>query len=160
MEAITNQEHEPVQLKEATVTDIPTLLKLEQSVAGTNVYSPMLEKSDWTEELQTNKVYLIEKNNVVVGNLSYERKSSDHVYISGLMVIPEFQGQGVAREVLTRLLKELKDVKRVDLVTHPDNQKALQLYQSLGFIVESRKENYFGDGEPRLILANKKSGQV
>ena len=76
------------------------------------------------------------------------------------MVIPEFQGQGVAREVLTRLLKELKDVKRVDLVTHPDNQKALQLYQSLGFIVESRKENYFGDGEPRLILANKKSGQV
>ena len=160
MEAITNQEHEPVQLKEATVTDIPTLLKLEQSVAGTNVYSPMLEKSDWTEELQTNKVYLIEKNNVVVGNLSYERKSSDHVYISGLMVIPEFQGQGVAREVLTRLLKELKDVKRVDLVTHPENQKALQLYQSLGFIVESRKENYFGDGEPRLILANKKSGQV
>ena len=155
-----NQEHEPIQLKEATMTDIPTLLKLEQSVAGTNVYSPMLEKSDWTEELQTNKVYLIEKNNVVVGNLSYERKSSDHVYISGLMVIPEFQGQGVAREVLTRLLKELKDVKRVDLVTHPDNQKALQLYQSLGFIVESRKENYFGDGEPRLILANKKSGQV
>ncbi|MEK7554209.1 MAG: GNAT family N-acetyltransferase [Patescibacteria group bacterium] len=160
MEAITNQEHEPVQLKEATVTDIPTLLKLEQSVAGTNVYSPMLEKSDWTEELQTNKVYLIEKNNVVVGNLSYERKSSDHVYVSGLVISPEFQGQGVAREVLTRLLKELKDVKRIDLVTHPENQKALQLYQSLGFVVESRKENYFGDGEPRLILANKKSGQV
>ena len=155
-----NQEHEPIQLKEATMTDIPVLMELERSVAGTNIYSPMLEKSDWTEELQTNKVYLIEKNNVVVGNLSYERKSSDHVYVSGLVISPEFQGQGVAREVLTRLLKELKDVKRIDLVTHPENQKALQLYQSLGFVVESRKENYFGDGEPRLILANKKSGQV
>ena len=56
---------------------------------------------------------------MVVGNLSYERKSSDHVYISGLMVVQNSKGR-VAREVLTRLLKELKDVKRVDLVTHPE----------------------------------------
>jgi len=42
--------------------------------------------------------------------------------------------------------------KRIELVTHPDNP-ALKLYESLGFTVESRKENYWGDGEPRLVLA-------
>lgn len=149
---MATQENIPVVLKESLISDIPVLLELEQSVAGTNVYSPMLDKDEWKEELQKNKVYLIEKNNMVMGNISYERKGSDHVYISDLVINPAFQGQGTAREALTALLEELKDVERIDLVTHPDNQTALQLYQSLGFVVESRKENYYGDGEPRLVL--------
>lgn len=152
MEEIPKQESNPTLLKEALISDIPVLLELEKSVAGTNIYSPMLDENEWKEELLKGKVYLIEKNNSVIGNLSYERKGNDHVYISGLVISPAFQGQGIAREVLTNLLEELTDVKRIDLVTHPDNHKALQLYQSLGFVIESRKENYYGDGESRLVL--------
>lgn len=152
MKKISTQENNHIYFKEASISDIPVLLELEKSVADTNTYSPMLEKDEWEEELQKGKVYLIEKNNAVIGNLSYERKEDAHIYISGLVISPTFQGQGVAREVLTNLLAELKDVKRIDLVTHPDNHAALQLYQSLGFVIESRKENYYGDGEPRLVL--------
>lgn len=152
MKVISKQESNPILLKEASASDIPVLIELEKSVAGTNIYSSMLGESEWKEELQKGKVYLIEKNNSVIGNLSYERIGNDRVYISGLVISPAFQGQGIAREVLTNLLEELKDVKRIDLVTHPDNHRALQLYQSLGFIIESTKENYYGDGEPRLVL--------
>lgn len=148
----TTKENIPVTLKKAEPEDIPILLGIEKSVAGTNIYSPMLGADEWEEELQKGKVYLIEKNSVVVGNLSYEQKDNNHVYISGLVISPSFQDQGIAREVLTNLLKEIKDVQRIDLVTHPDNYRALKLYQSLGFVIESRKENYYGDGEPRLIL--------
>ncbi|MFH0852134.1 MAG: GNAT family N-acetyltransferase [bacterium] len=143
---------EQIILKKANLEDIPTLLEIEKSVAGTNIYSPMVEDADWKEEFQKCEVYLIEHNNMVIGNLSYEKKENDHVYISGLVIKPEFQGQGIGRKVLIKLLEELKDMRRIDLVTHPDNHHALKLYQSLGFIVESRKENYFGDGEPRLVL--------
>ena len=153
MEKTLTQENVPTSLKEASISDIPVLIELEQSVAGTNIYSPMLDENEWKEELQKGKVYLIERNGVAIGNLSYERNGSDHVYISGLVINPAFQGQGVAREVLTNLLEELRGVKRVDLTTHPDNHRALELYQSLGFVIESRKENYYGDGEPRLVLA-------
>ncbi|KKU03864.1 MAG: hypothetical protein A2131_02405 [Candidatus Sungbacteria bacterium GWC2_49_10] len=142
----------PIHLKKAILDDFPILLELEKSVAGTNIYSPMLEENEWKEELRKNTVYLIIKNEDIVGNLSYEKKSNDHVYISGLVIDPRFQGQGIAREVLTNLLKELKDVQRIDLVTHPDNRRALELYRSLGFVIGSRKEDYFGDGEPRLAL--------
>jgi ribosomal protein S18 acetylase RimI-like enzyme len=38
-------------------------------------------------------------------------------------------------------------------VTHPENAGALRLYMSLGFKVESRIEDCFGDGEPRLVMA-------
>ena len=142
----------PIHLKKAILDDFPILLELEKSVAGTNIYSPMLEENEWKEELRKNTVYLIIKNEDIVGNLSYEKKSNDHVYISGLVIDPRFQGQGIAREVLTNLLKELKDVQRIDLVTHPDNRRALELYRSLGFVIGSRKEDYFGDGEGSIAF--------
>ncbi len=145
-----------VNLKKAIVSDIPTLIMLEKSVAGTKIYSPMLEENEWTEEFKKGTVYLIEKDSIIVGNLSYEKENEDHVHISGLVINPQFQNQGIARQALMQILEELKNVKKIDLATHPNNAKALKLYQSLGFVAESRKENYFGDGEPRLILVLQK----
>lgn len=145
-----------IKLRRATTFDIPTLIMLEKSVAGTKTYSPMLTENEWIEELKKNVVYLIEKENTVVGNISYEKKDKDHAYISGLVVDPKFQSQGIARKAIIQILEELKDFKRIDLVTHPDNLKALKLYQSFGFTTESRRENFFGDREPRLILVLQK----
>ena len=70
-----------------------------------------------------------------------------------MVINPRFQGQGIAREAMMIILEKFKDVKRIDLLTHPDNIKAINLYQSLGFMAESRKENYYGDGEPRIVIA-------
>ena len=129
------------------------MLKIEKSVAGTKIYSSTLTKGEWKEELQKSEVYLIEKNNVVAGSILYEKNDNGNIYIGGLVVSPRFQGQGIAREAMTLALEKFKDVKRIDLVTHPDNIRAINLYQSLGFITESRKENYYGDGEPRIVMA-------
>lgn len=152
MGKIPTNENVPTFLKQASANDIPVLIGLEQSAAHMHTYSPVLTENEWKEEFQNNKVYLIEKDNSVVGNISYERKKSDHAYISGLVVLPAFQSQGIAREALMKVLEELKDIKRIDLVTHPDNHVALRLYQSLGFTIESRQENYWGEGDPRLVL--------
>lgn len=139
----------------ATTTDLPALIELEKKVAGTKIYSPMLTTEEWEEDMAKGPVLIIEKDSTPVGSLSYEEKEN-HIHIRGVVVIPEFQGQGIARQVLTDFLAEHKDVKRIDLVTHPDNAPALHLYQSLGFAIESRIENYYGDGEPRLVLVLKK----
>lgn len=143
-------------LKSADEQNIPILLGLEKSVSGTKIYSPMLTEDEWKEELLKNKVFLIEKDNTIVGNISYEVRSDDSIYLSGLVVEPRFQRQGVAREALVQLLNKLKGVSRFELVTHPENIPALTLYQSLGFVVMDRRENYYGDGEPRLLLSLEK----
>jgi len=142
----------PINLKRASKGDIPILVELEKSVAGTKIYSPMLEEKEWEEALEKEIVYLIEKDGIVTGNISYERKENNRVYISGLVLSPRFQRQGIGREVIIKILDEVKDAKRIDLVTHPDNAPALALYESLGFVVESKVENYYGNGEPRLVL--------
>jgi len=143
-------------LKKADIGSISALLDIERSVAGTKIYHPLVEAKEWEEVLKKENVFLIEKDGVAVGDLSYEQKGDGHVYISGLAIKPEFQGQGIARIVLTQILEKLKEVKRVDLVTHPENYRAIKLYESLGFVKEGIKENFYGDGEPRLMLAREK----
>ncbi len=144
-----------LQLRKATLLDIPILLKLENSVS-IETYSAMLVEDDWKEALQNGVVYIIESDHHIIGSLSYEMKSNNHAYISGLVIEPASQHKGFGKEALSQLLLQLKDIQRVDLVTHPDNHAALKLYQSLGFVIESRKENYYGEGQPRLILAIEK----
>jgi ribosomal protein S18 acetylase RimI-like enzyme len=142
-----------ITLKRAGKQDIHLLLELEKSVSGTNVYSPILTKDDWKEEFCTNDIFLIENDRAIIGHCSYEKKGDSHVYLSGLMIIPAYQGKGLGKKVLKQILSGLTWAKRIDLVTHPENKRAVSLYQSFGFEIEGRKENYFGDGEPRLIMA-------
>jgi ribosomal protein S18 acetylase RimI-like enzyme len=58
---------------------------------------------------------------------------------------PIYRRRGTAREVIRRILKECREAAIVELVTHPENENAIRLYSSLGFRVERRVENYFGE---------------
>ncbi|HEU4996386.1 MAG TPA: N-acetyltransferase [Gemmatimonadaceae bacterium] len=59
-------------------------------------------------------------------------------------VHPRAQGQGIGRQLFHRLLAEVKqhhpDVTRVELITQEGNERALRLYESLGFRREGRLE--------------------
>lgn len=158
MESIEKKEaFTSLMLQSASEADMDTLLELEKSVSGSNIYSPNLKREDWQEEFENGEVFLIKSGDEVVGNISYAEKGPDHLYISGLVVRPEFQGKGLGRQALKQVLDKYPETSRIDLVTHPDNP-ALKLYESLGFTVESRKENYWGEGEPRLVLVLQRSG--
>lgn len=152
MEAFEQKKEVTTSLERAGEADIATLIDIEKSIGDAHTYSSMLEEEEWREELRGNSIFLLRHGNDVVGSISYEEKSPEHLYISGVVVRPEFQGQGIARAALQKVLEEHSTAKRIDLVTHPDNP-ALKLYESLGFRVESRHENYWGEGEPRLLLA-------
>jgi RimJ/RimL family protein N-acetyltransferase len=142
-----------IALKRVSKKDIETLLFIEKSLGNLKTYSPIITDDEMTESLEKSVKYIIEKDGVVVGSYSYEIKSKDVVNIGGPAILPEFQGQGIAKEITQIILEELKDYKRIDLEIHPDNLVSLKLFKSFGFVVESRIENYFGDGEPRLILS-------
>ncbi|TSC75402.1 MAG: putative acetyltransferase [Parcubacteria group bacterium Gr01-1014_33] len=141
-----------ISLRRATRDDIGVLIALEKTAAH-KTYAAMTDEQEWQTEMEKGTIYLIQKGDITVGNISFQIKESDHAYLSGLMILSDYQGQGIAREAMTQVMEELKDIKRVDLVTHPHNTPAIMLYLSLGFKVESWKDNYFGDGEPRIVLS-------
>jgi [ribosomal protein S18]-alanine N-acetyltransferase len=142
-----------INLEKAKIDDIPKLIAIEETAKHLKTYSVMVNEKEWLEEMDKNVVYLIKKDNETVGNIMYEIKADGSAYISGLIIDPRFQRQGIAKIATAKILDELKNYKRIYLVTHPENKPALKVYESFGFVIESRKENYFGDGEPRVVLA-------
>jgi ribosomal protein S18 acetylase RimI-like enzyme len=141
--------------EKASAKDIAILVDIEKGIIGSGMtYSTIQEVDEWVlEAIKAGPVYIIKKDQTVVGNVAYEIKSPTHACITSITVLPEFQRQGIAREVMEHILNEIGNVERIDLVTHPDNFKAINLYKSLGFTIESKKENYYGDGEPRVVMS-------
>lgn len=139
--------------KIATKYDISLLIELEKTLLGISTYSAEVDVADWLADLKNGIVYLVELDGEVIGNASYEPRGADAFYLSGIMIVPRFQGKGIGKMIVQKLLDDMKGAKRIELVTYPDNVAALKLYQGAGFVVESRHENYWGEGEPRLLLA-------
>ncbi|MDQ4141692.1 MAG: GNAT family N-acetyltransferase [Bacteroidota bacterium] len=59
-----------------------------------------------------------------------------------IVVHPSFQGKGLGKILFRQLLQEIRnnrpDIYRVELIARESNQKAIELYQSLGFVIEGR----------------------
>ncbi len=104
--------------------------------------------------LQNSEVYVAYEGAKNIGFIAYENKK-DSAEIISLAVIPEYQKKGIGKLLLDHVLSALKN-RKIDLVTHPRNTPAIILYLKLGFEIYGLKENYYGDGQPRLLLRNYK----
>jgi ribosomal protein S18 acetylase RimI-like enzyme len=133
--------------------DVVMFIALERKCGDSKLYGTPLEVVLALREILNNNLYFIWRAGIVVGMAAYRRRPDGSVYVSHVAIDPTCRRQGIGRAAMSFLLEKSKNAKRIDLVMHPDNQPALQFYSSLGFGVESRRENYFGDGEPCLVLA-------
>lgn len=142
-----------IKLKRATEADIPNILEIDKSVIGTKLYHGLTGSKNRMKDFSENTFYLMKLGEENVGYIAYEKKEGNRVYIRWVALKKEFQGQGIAKKALQTLIGQLKDVKIIDLVTHPENEKAIALYKSLGFQQDGEQmENYFGDGEPKIKM--------
>ena len=95
---------------------------------------------------------MFENNGKTIGHVAVINKGSGSVSLSNFVIDPEYQGKGYAREIAKLIFEKIKYASRFELAVHPDNSKAVHLYESFGFKLVGRKENYCGDGEPRIIM--------
>lgn len=68
-----------------------------------------------------------------------------HARILGIGIAPEWQGRGIGRRMIERLLDWADNwggVLRIELHVHADNDRAMVLYRSLGFAEEGRHSGY------------------
>ena len=142
---------------QATASDVQSFIVLQQRSTEGKLWGPIGGVSEALREITENVLLLLRAAEETVGSAAYRIRPDGSVYISNVIVAPEFRRQGLARSALVFVLERNKSAPCVDLVTHPDNEPALRLYRSLGFAIESRNENYSGDGEPRLVLVRSAS---
>jgi putative acetyltransferase len=68
-----------------------------------------------------------------------------HTRMLGIGISPAWQGRGIGRRLMERLLDWADNwagVLRVELHVHADNDRAMALYKSMGFVEEGRHKFY------------------
>lgn len=72
-----------------------------------------------------------------------------------LAVLPPFQSQGIGRALMVHLIRAIQEeapqVHRIELMCNPENQKAVAIYQSLGFVKEGFLRGRFISDDGRFI---------
>lgn len=107
------QKYSEPKLVVASRRDIPKLIEIEQRVQNgikekarvsnlyPNIYSPTLTEKEWLDELEKAKVFFISLQGQNVGSLILEEKDNHKtLYVGGLVILPEFQGKGIASKIL------------------------------------------------------------
>jgi len=143
-----------VTLKRATSDDKQEVADIEKKTSS-EIYHARISEKEINDFFENNVIYLIKNGDVCVGFTSYENISEKSVHIDGLVIKEEYRRHGYAKQAMAILFDKLSDCSRIELVTHPHNNNALCLYLSIGFYIESWQDNYFGDGQPRLMLVKK-----
>ncbi|KAJ9478327.1 N-alpha-acetyltransferase 30 [Pseudozyma hubeiensis] len=77
-------------------------------------------------------------------------------YIAMISVKSEFRGRGIAKKLVAKAVEEMVSMgaQEVVLETEADNEKALGLYEGLGFVREKRLHRFYLNGKDsfRLVL--------
>jgi ribosomal-protein-alanine N-acetyltransferase len=78
----------------------------------------------------------------------------DEAHITLLGILPTHQRQGLGQWLLIHLLEDAwnRGMSRATLEVRVSNQRAIDLYKSLGFSALGKRKRYYGDGEDALIL--------
>jgi ribosomal protein S18 acetylase RimI-like enzyme len=145
--------------RKATTNDIEQIYKLYKTVSKTTgglardyyeITTAYVE--NFTSKSLSNGLQLViqadDGNNIIAEIHGYklEPKVFSHILSELTIVVdPAHQGKGIGKLIfktlLDRITTECRDVLRVELIARASNERAIQLYQQLGFIIEGRLEH-------------------
>lgn len=145
--------------RSADIDDLSRIIQLYKAVARQEGGIARLEHEITEDYVKNFILKSLSTGVIIVGenpDNEEELVAEIHGYKSGLTVFdhvlgdvtivvhPKFQGKKIGRTILTIFLEEIgrnrMDIGKVELVAREGNRKAIELYQSLGFMIEGRME--------------------
>lgn len=142
-----------MEVRDLDIRDIDVLMALEEEIFQEEAWK---RKSFESELANPNNLYIGFFNGELVGYAGLSTVpasfSSD---IQTIAVRPSQQSKGLGRDLMNRLIAKAKALgsEQVFLEVRSDNDKAIQLYKSLGFDqIDIRKRYYQPSGTDALVM--------
>jgi ribosomal protein S18 acetylase RimI-like enzyme len=105
---------------------------------------------------QAGAIFLAQLEDEIVGSCQLLRVMDEpgFLYVVGFYIRQAWQGRGLGRALLTAIAEACRELGAEGLVltVAPQNIKAMNLYQSAGFVDEAFVPHFYGEGEDRHIL--------
>ena len=145
-----------ISIREATPADAATMLPYWRRIGAETAFLTFGGEGPGTTEADQRAVLeqmaasenaialLAEEAGEIVGCLTFSggsRAWTRHAGEFGISVVASHWGRGIGRRLLAMLLGWAEEggvVRKINLRVHPDNARAIALYQSLGFVTEGR----------------------
>ena len=164
-----------VLIRKATPDDAEALLAHAESVMAEQIFSltqpgeatlTLAQEKEWIVQKNENSSHLVlvaEVANKIVGMLELSnghRQRIEHIAEFGMSIDRPFRNQGIGRRLIDAMLSWAREnpvIEKISLKVHADNDRAIHLYQSLGFVQEGhlKKELKYGPNQyvDSLILS-------
>ena len=144
-------------LKRADASDVDLVVAFEAQVMDRRLYGNPLDRDAARSEITANAYYLHLQDGRLIATGATRWRNNGSAYLSNIAVHPEMRRRGLARAMMRHLLSCCDEAPSIDLAVHPDNRAAIGLYASFGFAPTQCQEDYFGDGEPRVIMVRRRA---
>ena len=143
-------------LRRALLEDLPEIISHEAELFGADAWSPELVVAEISHPASYYVVAVPENSPEIVGyaGLRADPRGGD-ADIQTIAVVPEHRGLGLGRLLVEELLTEARaqNAHQVFLEVRADNEPALGLYDSLGFVGIDRRVGYYQpDGVDAIVM--------
>ncbi|MBX9831104.1 GNAT family N-acetyltransferase [Candidatus Babeliales bacterium] len=162
-------------IRDATAADAPALLTLWQAVVTTTDSLASITRDeitlDWVNDIlkatvENQTIFVAEnEDKSLVGAIWGQKpklRSLAHCLVSTIFFVhPDHQNKGLGKQLITYALANIKqshpEITRIELGVMASNTAALNLYSSLGFKIEGRREQKVakadGTFETEILMA-------
>jgi ribosomal protein S18 acetylase RimI-like enzyme len=129
-----------VQIQKATVNDAPEILELqklayqsEAAIYDDYTIAPLTQTLDgMISDIRKQIVLKVKVGDKIVGSVR-GRVQDGTGCVGRLMVLPEFQGQGIGTLLLQAIEEQMGQAERYELYTGHKSERNIRLYQKLGY---------------------------
>jgi len=145
-----------VEVRKATLADMPELMKVEETCFGIEKFSPETVKAFVVRDDAF--VVLAEDGHEVRGSaMCMFSKAEGEGRVASVAVLPQFRNQGIGRRLLTECEKHFSGngLKRFSLEVDVDNEPAISLYTTKGYEISGMIKDFYGPGRDAFMMVKK-----
>jgi ribosomal protein S18 acetylase RimI-like enzyme len=106
------------------------------------VWDEAEQRARFDKSVSADHERIIELGGIAIGSIA-SIEADDHVFLSGIQLLPEYQNRGIGSELITRELAHAKSLDKPLRLQVLRANRARALYERLGFRVVSETEHHF-----------------
>ena len=140
-----------VTIRRMTLADLDAVEAIEQAT-----FAVPWSRESFRQELERNVAarYLVAETGGQVAGYAGAWVILDESHVTNIAVAEEFRGRGIGRKLTEALLQYLSNLGAVyaTLEVRVSNERAQNLYKSLGFVSVGKRKRYYEDNQEDAFL--------